>query len=114
MHHSSGRHVLPPSLPPSFLSTSLFLAFGRAILFRIVKSSHSTLLPSLPPSLLPSFPQLPHVLWGGLLGGPESDDSIVMDGCPDFMHMEVALDFNAGFTSAVAAMKHLSLQGIHL
>lgn len=57
---------------------------------------------------------LPHVLWGALLGGPERDDTIVQDGCPDFMHMEVALDFNAGFTSAVAAMKHLSLQGIHL
>jgi len=28
------------------------------------------------------------------------------------MRMEVALDFNAGFTSAVAGMKHLSMQGI--
>jgi len=84
------------------------------MLFRPAKSLHSNLPPSLSPSLLPFLPQLPHVLWGALLGGPERDDTIVQDGCPDFMHMEVALDFNAGFTSAVAAMKHLSLQGIHL
>ena len=55
---------------------------------------------------------LAHVLWGGLLGGPEQDDAISPEGCPDFIHMEVALDFNAGFTSAVAGLKHLSLQGI--
>lgn len=34
-------------------------------------------------------------------------------GCPDYIHSEVATDFNAGFTSGVAALKHLSMQGIH-
>ncbi|TFJ85003.1 hypothetical protein NSK_003427 [Nannochloropsis salina CCMP1776] len=54
----------------------------------------------------------PHILWGGLLGGPEKDDTISDEGCPDFIHMEVALDFSAGFTTAVAGLKHLSLRGI--
>lgn len=31
-------------------------------------------------------------------------------GCADFVHGEVAVDYNAGFTSAVAGLKHLSLE----
>ena len=42
------------------------------------------------------------------------NDNISKDGCPDFLKNEVAVDYNAGFTSAVAALKHLSMQGIHL
>lgn len=34
-------------------------------------------------------------------------------GCPDYIHSEVACDFNAGWSSAVAALKHLSMQGLH-
>lgn len=34
-------------------------------------------------------------------------------GCPDYIHAEVACDFNAGFASAVAALKQLSMRGIH-
>jgi len=50
-------------------------------------------------------------LWGALIGGPTRDDMLSADGCSDFVHSEVALDFSAGFTSAVAGLKHLNLVG---
>lgn len=52
-----------------------------------------------------------HTLYGALIGGPTRDDALSIDGCSDFVHSEVATDFSAGFTSAVAALKHLSLLG---
>ena len=52
-----------------------------------------------------------HVLWGALIGGPDRNDNLGEDGCADFVRSEVATDYNAGFTSALAAMKHLSLLG---
>lgn len=40
-------------------------------------------------------------------------DNPSLEGCPDYIHAEVACDFNAGFASAVAVLKQLSMQGIH-
>jgi len=51
-----------------------------------------------------------NILYGALVGGPDEDDSY-RDDCRDYKHSEVAIDYNAGFTSAVAALKHLSLTG---
>lgn len=52
-----------------------------------------------------------HTVWGGLVGGPDDRDRMSQEGCSDFVHMEVALDYNAAFTGAVAGLKMLSVQG---
>lgn len=49
----------------------------------------------------------PNVIVGALVGGPGSDDSYV-DDRKDFMKNEVALDYNAGFTGALAGLLQLS------
>ena len=43
----------------------------------------------------------PQILYGGLVGGPDEYDAWV-DERSDYVHNEVACDYNAGFTSAVA------------
>jgi endoglucanase len=46
-----------------------------------------------------------HVLYGALVGGPASpDDNDYRDDRTDYIRNEVALDYNAGFTGAVARM----------
>jgi hypothetical protein len=42
-----------------------------------------------------------HVLTGALVGGPDENDNYV-DDRSDYVHNEVATDYNAGFQSAVA------------
>ena len=44
-----------------------------------------------------------HVLTGALVGGPDENDNYV-DDRNDYIHNEVACDYNAGFQSAVAAL----------
>jgi endoglucanase len=44
-----------------------------------------------------------HVLYGALVGGPGNDDAYV-DSRSDYVHNEVATDYNAGFVGAVARM----------
>lgn len=48
----------------------------------------------------------PHLLTGGLVGGPEANDSYV-DIRTDYVHNEVALDYNAGFQGALSGIIHL-------
>ncbi|PVD36896.1 hypothetical protein C0Q70_03887 [Pomacea canaliculata] len=43
----------------------------------------------------------PHILYGGLVGGPILNDGY-NDTRPDYVHNEVALDYNSGFQSALA------------
>ena len=43
----------------------------------------------------------PHVLYGALVGGPGQNDDYT-DKRTDYVHNEVAVDYNAGFQSAVA------------
>jgi len=43
-----------------------------------------------------------------MVGGPGQWDDYT-DNCNDYIHNEVATDYNAGFTSAVAALKHQSV-----
>jgi endoglucanase len=45
-----------------------------------------------------------HVLYGALVGGPSSPDDAYTDSRGDFVMNEVATDYNAGFTSAVARL----------
>jgi hypothetical protein len=45
----------------------------------------------------------PHVLYGGLVGGPGEKDEYT-DVRTDYVRNEVAIDYNAGFQSAVAGM----------
>ncbi|GFR50177.1 hypothetical protein Agub_g12344 [Astrephomene gubernaculifera] len=52
----------------------------------------------------------PSVLAGALVGGPARDDSYT-DNRRDYMKNEVALDFNAGFTAALAGLTGLE-QGL--
>ena len=52
----------------------------------------------------------PSTLWGALVGGPGQDDSYV-DDRGDFVKNEVACDYNAGFQSAVAALRDLAGKG---
>jgi len=44
-----------------------------------------------------------HILYGALVGGPDSADNYV-DDRSDYQHNEVALDYNAGFTGALARL----------
>ncbi len=44
-----------------------------------------------------------HVLWGALVGGPDSDDYHV-DITKDYIYNEVAVDYNAGFVGAAAGL----------
>ncbi|XP_064604141.1 endoglucanase 4-like [Liolophura sinensis] len=50
----------------------------------------------------------PHVLYGALVGGPGRSDDYV-DERSDYTKNEVACDYNAGFQSAVAGLKHLAV-----
>jgi len=43
----------------------------------------------------------PHVLYGALVGGPDRHGNFA-DKRMEFVHNEVALDYNAGFQSALA------------
>ncbi|WP_433380546.1 glycoside hydrolase family 9 protein [Actinoplanes sp. CA-142083] len=45
-----------------------------------------------------------HVLYGALVGGPSSPDDAYQDVRSDYVMNEVATDYNAGFTSAVARL----------
>lgn len=51
-----------------------------------------------------------HVLYGALVGGPSKTDSYT-DTISDYVSNEVATDYNAGFTGAVAKMVMLHGQG---
>jgi len=44
-----------------------------------------------------------HILYGALVGGPDQTDAYA-DSRLDFVRNEVATDYNAGFTSAIAAL----------
>ncbi len=44
-----------------------------------------------------------HVLWGALVGGPDSDD-YHRDETKDYIYNEVAVDYNAGFVGACAGL----------
>ncbi len=50
----------------------------------------------------------PHVIAGALVGGPKGPGDAYTDDRKDFQQNEVALDFNAGFTSALAGLLQLS------
>ncbi|HET6531082.1 MAG TPA: glycoside hydrolase family 9 protein, partial [Actinoplanes sp.] len=45
-----------------------------------------------------------HVLYGALVGGPSAPDDAYTDNRGDYVMNEVATDYNAGFTSAVARL----------
>ncbi|HYD41894.1 MAG TPA: glycoside hydrolase family 9 protein [Anaeromyxobacter sp.] len=61
------------------------------------RGSHGTWLDSL------SDPaESRHVLYGALVGGPPSPDDVYTDARNDYVMNEVATDYNAGFTSALA------------
>jgi hypothetical protein len=45
-----------------------------------------------------------HVLYGALVGGPSTNDDAYQDLRSDYVMNEVATDYNAGFTSAVARL----------
>lgn len=53
----------------------------------------------------------PQTLFGALVGGPGLDDSYVDDRL-DYVKNEVALDYNAGFQSAIAGMISLRNRGL--
>lgn len=48
--------------------------------------------------------QTRHVLYGALVGGPSAPNDAYADSRDDFVMNEVATDYNAGFTSAVARL----------
>ncbi|KAK6177037.1 hypothetical protein SNE40_015225 [Patella caerulea] len=50
----------------------------------------------------------PHTLYGALVGGPGSSDDYT-DNREDYVHNEVACDYNAGFQSAIAGLQHLAI-----
>ena len=45
-----------------------------------------------------------HILYGALVGGPKSNDDAYTDDRQDFQGNEVATDYNAGFTGALARL----------
>ncbi|GFS26736.1 endoglucanase [Elysia marginata] len=52
----------------------------------------------------------PQILNGALVGGPDADDGY-QDKRKDYIHNEVALDYNAGFHGALAGIAHLEKSG---
>ncbi|XP_013393923.1 uncharacterized protein LOC106161501 [Lingula anatina] len=50
----------------------------------------------------------PQVLYGALVGGPGQHDEYA-DVRSDYVKNEVATDYNAGFTSAIAALSHMDM-----
>ena len=51
----------------------------------------------------------PNILYGALVGGPDKYDNY-KDDRNDYIMNEVATDYNAGFQSAVAALKSLQMR----
>lgn len=51
----------------------------------------------------------PQVLYGALVSGPDEND-FYEDVRQEYIYNEVTLDYNAGFQSAVAGLRHLQLQ----
>ena len=49
-----------------------------------------------------------NILYGAMVGGPGEQDNY-NDDCQDYTMNEVATDYNAGITGAVAALKHLAI-----
>jgi len=54
----------------------------------------------------------PHTLYGALVGGPGVSDDYV-DSRTDYTRNEVACDYNAGFQTAIAGLRHLLLTHQH-
>lgn len=52
----------------------------------------------------------PHVIHGGLVGGPDTLDHFD-DNRINYKQTEVALDYNAGFTGALAGVVHMGTFG---
>lgn len=50
----------------------------------------------------------PQILYGALVSGPDEND-YYKDSRDEYIYNEVTLDYNAGFQSAVAGLKHLEL-----
>jgi len=48
----------------------------------------------------------PHILTGAVVGGPDKSDAYV-DKRDDYVHNEVAMDYNAAFQGTLAALLHL-------
>uniref|UniRef100_A0A1B6F778 Endoglucanase n=1 Tax=Cuerna arida TaxID=1464854 RepID=A0A1B6F778_9HEMI len=55
----------------------------------------------------------PQILYGALVSGPDEND-FYQDKREDYVYNEVTLDYNAGFQSAVAGLRHLQLKGVSL
>jgi len=51
----------------------------------------------------------PQILYGALVSGPDENDNY-KDLREEYIYNEVTLDYNAGFQSAVAGLKHLELR----
>jgi hypothetical protein len=51
----------------------------------------------------------PQLLKGALVSGPDENDHY-MDKREEYVYNEVTLDYNAGFQSAVAGLRHLQLE----
>ena len=49
----------------------------------------------------------PHTLYGALVGGPEAPNDEYIDDRTNYVMAEVAMDYNAGFQSAVAGLKYI-------
>nr|CAB3263035.1 uncharacterized protein LOC100186903 [Phallusia mammillata] len=52
----------------------------------------------------------PHILYGALVGGPNKNGQYT-DDRKDYISNEVAVDYNAGFQSTVAALQYFALNG---
>ncbi|XP_077995025.1 uncharacterized protein LOC144448621 [Glandiceps talaboti] len=55
----------------------------------------------------------PHTLTGALVGGPSNIDDEYSDDRSNHYTNEVTLDYNAGFQSAIAGLRHLQLVGLY-
>ncbi len=69
------------------------------------RAAHGSLTNSM---LVPAVQK--HVLWGALVGGPDTTDNHV-DDITDYVYNEVAIDYNAGFVGALAGLYEIYGQG---
>ncbi len=81
------------------LSRSYLIGFGE----NYPKRPHHRTCHGIYPSNDSDTSESKHILYGALVGGPKSDDSYT-DARNDYFCNEVACDYNAGFTGALARM----------
>jgi endoglucanase len=99
-YHAFGKRQIDYALGDNPRNSSYLIGFGQnSPRNPHHRTAHGTWADSLD---VPA--QSRHLLYGALVGGPKSADDAYADSRSDYTMNEVALDYNAGFTSALVRL----------